>query len=73
MRLVRERDYYSQVEPQLVTEQPTDDPHVVRCQVCVQLAPYDTMRFGDRPIQQCRPHAFDVEIFPAGFVVHGRG
>ncbi len=72
-RLVRERDYYSDVRSQLVTEQPTNDPHVVRCQVCVQLAPYDTVRFGDRSIQQCQPQAFDVEIFPAGFVVHSRG
>lgn len=72
-RLIRATEYYSEVDPGLVTEQPTVDPRVVRCQVCVQLAPYDTMRFGEHPVVQCRAHGFDVEIFPAGFVVRDRG
>ena len=68
-REVRTRDYYTSVDPRLVTEQPTADPRVVHCNVCVQLAPYDTMRFGDHPIQQCVAHGFEVRIVPAGFVV----
>lgn len=72
-RVIRAADYYSEVDPRLVTEQPTGDAHVVRCAVCVQFTPYDTMRFGDRPIEQCRAHGFDVEIFPSGFVVHDLG
>jgi len=31
----------------------TADPRFVRCQVCVLVAPFDTPRFGDRPIAQC--------------------
>jgi hypothetical protein len=73
IREIHGRTYYSKVNPGLVTEQPTADPHVVRCQVCVQSAAYDTMRFGDRPNEQCVAHAFDVEIFPTGFVVHDLG
>ena len=68
-REVRAGDYYAEVDPRLVTEQPTADPRVVRCQVCVQSAPYDTMRFGDRPIAQCVAHGFEVQILPDGFVV----
>ncbi len=43
--------------------------NVVRCQVCVQSAPYDMTQFGDRPIRQCLAHGFEVRIVPAGFVV----
>ena len=68
-REVRTRNYYTTVAPRLVTEQPTADPRVVRCNVCVQLAPYDTMRFGERPIERCVPQGFEVRIVPAGFVV----
>lgn len=68
-REVRTRNYYSSVDPRLVTEQPTADPRVVHCNVCVQLAPYDITRFGDRPIERCVPHGFEVRIVPAGFVV----
>ena len=68
-REVRARDYYTSVDPRLVTEQPTADPQVVHCNVCVQLAPYDTLRFGDHPIQRCVAHGFEVRIVPAGFVV----
>lgn len=68
-REVKARNYYTSVDPRLVTEQPTADPHVVHCNVCVQLAPYDTTRFGERPIEQCVPHGFEVRIVPAGFVV----
>lgn len=72
-REIHRRTYYSEVDPSLVTEQPTADPHVVRCQVCVQSAVYDMTRYRDHPIEQCVAHAFDVEIFPTGFVVHDRG
>ncbi len=68
-REVRTRNYYTTVDPRLVTEQPTADPRVVHCNVCVQLAPYDTMRFGERPIERCVPRGFEVRIVPAGFVV----
>jgi hypothetical protein len=67
---VRDHNYYGHVDPQLVTETPTRDRHVVDCQVCVQSAPYDTIRFGDQPIRQCLPHWFEVRILPNGFVVH---
>ena len=69
-REVRAGDYYGQVDPRLVTEQPTTDPRVVRCQVCVQTAPYDTIRFGDHPIEQCVARRFEIEIVPRDFVVH---
>jgi hypothetical protein len=68
-REIRATTYYAEVDPRLVTEQPTIDSRVVRCQVCVRMAPYDTMRFGDRPIRQCLAHGFEVLILPTGFVV----
>jgi hypothetical protein len=68
-REIRSRSYYAEVDPRLVTEQPTTDSRVVRCQVCVQMSPYDTMRFGDRPIQQCQAHGFEILILTRGFVV----
>lgn len=68
-REVRTRDYYSLIDPRLVTEQPTADPRVVRCGVCVQSTPYDTTRFRDHPIEQCVARGFEVRILPAGFVV----
>lgn len=68
-RDIRARNYYSSVDPRLVTEQPTGDPLVVRCQACVASAPYDTLRFGERPIERCLPHEFEVQIKPGGFVV----
>lgn len=69
-REVRAVDYYGNVDPRLVTEQPTSDPRVVRCQVCVLFAPYDTIRFGNRPIARCVARDFDVQIVTYGFVVH---
>jgi hypothetical protein len=68
-RQIRLEDYYTRVDPTLVTEQITAEANVVRCQVCVQAAPYDMTRFGDRPIRQCFAHDFEVRIVPAGFVV----
>jgi hypothetical protein len=68
-REVRAQNYYTSVNPRLVTEQPTADPNVVRCQVCVQSEPYDTLRFGERPIERCLAHEFEVQIKPGGFVV----
>jgi hypothetical protein len=69
-REVRAGDYYADVDPRLVTEQPTADRNVVRCQVCVLSAPYDTVRFGDRPVARCESRGFEVQILPGGFVVH---
>lgn len=68
-REIRARNYYTLVDPALVTEQPTVDPNVVRCQVCVQATPYNMTRFAERPIPQCLAHGFEVRILPAGFVV----
>jgi hypothetical protein len=68
-REIRAGDYYADVDPQLVTEQPTADPRFVRCQVCVLVAPFNTLRFGDRPIAQCRSRDFEVQILSGGFVV----
>ncbi len=68
-REVRQRNYYSRISPRLVTETPTTDPRVVRCQVCVEQAPYTPTQFGDRPVRQCVPHDFAVRILPNGFVV----
>jgi hypothetical protein len=68
-REVRAGDYYADVDPRLVTEQPTSDPRFVRCQVCVLVAPFDTLRFGDRPIAQCISRGFEVQILSGGFVV----
>lgn len=68
-REIHDQDYYSSVNSKLVTETPTPDPEVVRCQVCVLLAPYDTTRFDDRPIGRCQEHGFEVRILHGGFVV----
>jgi hypothetical protein len=68
-RQIRLTNYYSFVNPRLVTEQATRTDNVVRCDVCVQSAPYDMTQFGDRPIRQCLAHGFEVRIVPAGFVV----
>ena len=68
-REIRAKNYYGTVRTSLITEQPTADPGLVRCQVCVLSAPYETMRFGDQPIQQCVAHDFEVRVLSAGFVV----
>nr|WP_294529028.1 hypothetical protein [uncultured Rhodopila sp.] len=68
-RQIRLSNYYSFVNPRLVTEQATRTDNVVRCQVCVESAPFDMTQFGDRPIRQCLAHGFEVRIVPAGFVV----
>jgi hypothetical protein len=68
-RQIRDRDYYAEVDPKLVTETPTATATVVLCQVCVQYAPYDTLRFGDRPIRRCLEHGFEVRILHSGFDV----
>ena len=68
-RQIISRDYYSEVDPNLITETPTGTINLVRCQVCVQFAPYDTTRFGDRPIKRCLEHEFEVRILSSGFVV----
>lgn len=68
-RAVRDHNYYAKVDPGLVTETPTTDPGVVRCQLCVEIAPYNMTRFGDQPIRQCLPHGFEVRILRDGFVV----
>jgi hypothetical protein len=68
-REVRAGDYYADVDRRLVTEQPTADPRFVRCRVCVLVAPFDTLRFGDRPIAQCISRGFEVQILSDGFVV----
>lgn len=69
-REIKARDYYTRIDPDLVTETPTGRANVVRCQVCVLAAPYDTLRFGDRPARQCRAHSFEIKILDAGFLVH---
>jgi hypothetical protein len=69
-REIRDQDYYTYVNPELVTETPTADPGVVRCQVCVQFAPYDATRPGDGRIRQCLAHGFEIRILHGGFVVH---
>lgn len=68
-REIQAQDYYSQIDPALVTEQPTATPNVVNCQVCVQATPYDTTHFGNTPIRHCVAHSFEVRIVQAGFVV----
>jgi hypothetical protein len=68
-REVRAVDYYGEVDPRAVGQQPTTDPRFVRCHVCVQSVQFDTMRFGDRPIAQCISRGFEVQILPDGFVV----
>jgi hypothetical protein len=68
-REIKSAYYYTHVDPRLVTEQPTADPRIVHCQVCVQATPYDMLRFRDRPIQQCTRRDFDVQILSNGFVV----
>jgi hypothetical protein len=68
-REVRADNYDADVDPRLVTEQPTGNARVVRCDVCVLLAPYDTIRFGDWPVARCLARGFDVLTLTNGFVV----
>ena len=68
-REVRASNYYANVDPRLVTEQPTADPLILHCDVCVLLAPYNTVRFGDRPISSCVARGFEVLTLTNGFVV----
>jgi hypothetical protein len=68
-REIRTQQYYSEVDPALVTEQPTANPEIVRCLVCVQLAPYNMTRFGEQPIRRCVARDFEVRIVQSGFVV----
>jgi hypothetical protein len=68
-RQVRAGNYYGRVDPQLVTEQSTADPRVVRCQVCVLSTPYNTTTAGERRIDQCVAREFEVLIVTHGFVV----
>jgi hypothetical protein len=65
-REVRASNYYGNVDPRLVTEQPTSDPLVVRCQVCVLSEPYDTIRFGDKSVGRCESRDFEVQILSGG-------
>jgi hypothetical protein len=66
---IRNRDYYTKVDPQLVTETSTPYPNIVHCQVCILSAPYDMTRFGDQPVRRCLEHGFEVRILSNGFVV----
>ncbi len=66
---VRARNYYGDVDPRLVTEQPTADPRVVNCQVCVLSEPYDNTLFGRHSVDRCVAHGFEVKILTSGFVV----
>jgi hypothetical protein len=68
-REIRADNYYADVDPRLITEQPTLDPRVIRCGVCVLYAPYNTVRFGDYPIARCVARGFDVLTLSNGFVV----
>jgi hypothetical protein len=68
-REVKSRDYYAKVEARLITEEPTRDANVVRCQVCVLTRPYQMSQFGDNPVPRCRPAEFDVRAVGLGFVV----
>lgn len=68
-REVRDHDYYSEVDPRLITETPTPNPAVVACQLCVLSAPFNATRFGEQPVRQCVEHGFEVRILRNGFVV----
>jgi hypothetical protein len=68
-RQVHAGNYYGRVDPSLITEQSTVDPNVVRCQVCVLSTPYNTTRAGERQIDQCLAHRFEIRIVARGFVV----
>jgi hypothetical protein len=69
-REIRDQDYYGRVDPRLVTETPTAELNLVRCQVCVLAAPYNMTRFGDQPIPRCVAHDFEIRMVPGGFVVY---
>jgi hypothetical protein len=68
-RQIKSNDYYAKVEAQLITEEPTREANVVRCQVCVLARPYLMPQFGDKPIPRCLPAEFDVRAVGLGFVV----
>jgi len=68
-REIRARNYYIKVDPALITEQPTSDPLIVRCQVCVEAAPYNMTQYGEAAIPRCQPRGFEVRALRLGFVV----
>src|SRR5690348_16575971 len=57
-REIRAQNYYTRIDPGLVTEQSISVANVVRCQVCVLAAPYESTQFGDRPVRHCLAHEF---------------
>ena len=59
-------ELYGNVDRRLVTEQPTSDPLVVRCQVCVLSGPDDTIRFGAKSVGRCESRDFEVLILSGG-------
>ncbi|HYZ21432.1 MAG TPA: hypothetical protein VE690_04670 [Rhodopila sp.] len=68
-REIRAQDYYTQIDPRLITEQATPIPNLVRCNVCVLQTPYEMTRFGQQPIRRCIARTFEVRILRNGFVV----
>ncbi|MBV9248245.1 MAG: hypothetical protein JO227_03220, partial [Acetobacteraceae bacterium] len=68
-RIMHSRAAYVEVDPNLVSEEPTAVRNVVRCGICVLLASYDTPVFGPLPVLTCEPHIFTVRSLQIGYVV----
>jgi hypothetical protein len=66
---LRLNPYYAHIDPWLVSEAPTSDPHVMRCYVCLNIILYDTTRLGEVPAARCEVRIFSVRLLRNGFVV----
>src|SRR3954467_1408046 len=57
-RELDDRAAYSVLEPSLIAQTPSQDPRIVRCDLCLPITWYDTPRFGDLMLVTCEPHTF---------------
>lgn len=68
-RAIRQRDYYAQIEPRLMVEQPAPPPNTVQCGVSVSTLDYNTYRADGLPLWRCEEYIFSVRALSDGFVV----
>ena len=61
--------HYARIDPRSISETPTVDPRVVRCDVCVNFLLYDTVHLGEVPAARCEGQVFAVRILRNGYVV----
>jgi hypothetical protein len=68
-RAIKQRDYYAQIDPRLMVEQPASVTNTVWCGVSVSTLDYNTYRAGGMPLWRCEQYMFSVRALSDGFVV----